>query len=358
MVMDGLLTPGADFVYSGGDRYTRDLAFLLRDMGVETVIFQRAEKAFSETWEGVKVFGLPSGKKAGQLNVNVMTNTQDYHAHIYFHMLLAYPSAARRSVSISHGIWFDHIQNPPCSDDTWREWRMNLESAISGVNKIVSVDTNTINFFGALFAGRFHQKFTHIPNAVDVDIYTPRTTKRKGNYRVLYPRRFDGLRGSKEMTCIADALHDTHKDWEWHLCGATHSDGVKEAVEKWASRSERYSYYRKSFDEMPQVYRDADIAVIPTMGAEGTSYSAIEALATGLPVVTTYVGGLSELVIDGHNGIKVAPFYDDLRDAVDYLIRNPRERERLGRNARSTAMQFSLNRWKASWAKVIEDLLR
>lgn len=358
--MDGLLSPNGDFIYSGGDRYTRDLAHLIRDIGAEPVIFQRSDEAFATTWEGVEVRGLPFPKKvaAGQVNINVVQNTQEYHAHIFFHMMLAYPLAPRRSVSISHGIWFDHVQNPLCADDRWPEARRNLESAMAGVNRIVSVDTNTINFFGALFAGRFHHKFTHIPNAVDVNLYKPSEKKRKGNHRVLYPRRFDALRGSTEMTRIADALHDTHKDWDWHLCGATHSDGVKEAVEKWASRSERYSYYRKTFDEMPQVYRDSDIAVIPTMGTEGTSYSAIEALASGLPTVTTYVGGLSELVIDGHNGIKVAPFYDDLRDAVDYLIRNPKERIRMGYNARQTAQQFSLDRWKASWSKVIEDLLR
>ena len=129
-------------------------------------------------------------------------------------------------------------------------------------------------------------------------------------------------------------------------------------MREWADRTPRTQWYWKKFDEMPTVYQNADIAVIPTIGCEGTSYSCLEAMASGLPVVSTYVGGLSELVTDGYNGFKVAPNLDEIREAVEYLLKRPAERERMGQNARRIAEQFSKDKWKKKWADVLTALVR
>lgn len=59
-------------------------------------------------------------------------------------------------------------------------------------------------------------------------------------------------------------------------------------------------------DEVPDLLRLLDLFVLPSLG-EGISNTVLEAMATGLPVVATRVGGNPELVEDGHNGLLVSP---------------------------------------------------
>lgn len=366
LIMQECLYPGDSMVYTGGDRYARDLTRLCKDMGLEPVIFQKAFpkkdnprelEFFESTFEGAKVIGLPS-HNPGRLNIDCAQNTQEFRAFVYFTVMLAYPRIHRRSIALSHGLWFDHVEQSPGDPLEYQRFIRVLESIVAGLDRIVSVDTNTINFFGGLFQGRFHHKFTHIPNYVDLAHYAPPEKPKTGNTVVLYPRRLEVLRGYTEMQRIAEELIPKIKGVEFHFCGKAHTPSIQDGMKQWTASKERVQWYWHSFDEMPAVYQAADFAVIPTIGCEGTSLSALEAMACGLPLVSTYVGGLSELVIDGFNGLKVAPVYEDIRDAVEWMIRHPADRERMGRNARTTAEQFGMDKWKRRWSAVIRDLVR
>jgi sugar transferase (PEP-CTERM/EpsH1 system associated) len=63
-------------------------------------------------------------------------------------------------------------------------------------------------------------------------------------------------------------------------------------------------------NDIPDVLRSLDLFVLPSL-AEGTSNTILEAMATGLPVVATAVGGNPELVVDGATGTLV-PAADSL----------------------------------------------
>jgi glycosyltransferase involved in cell wall biosynthesis len=92
-------------------------------------------------------------------------------------------------------------------------------------------------------------------------------------------------------------------------------------------------------DDMPAVYPALDILAL-TSWHEGTPLVLLEAMACGVPVVATRVGGVPELVSVGATGLLV-PEGDDgpLADALLSLARDPGLRERLGVAARERALR-------------------
>ena len=70
--------------------------------------------------------------------------------------------------------------------------------------------------------------------------------------------------------------------------------------------------------------------------AEGVPVTLMEAMATGLPVVATHVGGVTELVRHGENGLVVAPGDTEaLQEALRTLIEDDARRARMGQAGRA-----------------------
>ncbi|MFT5417558.1 MAG: sugar transferase (PEP-CTERM/EpsH1 system associated), partial [Gammaproteobacteria bacterium] len=89
--------------------------------------------------------------------------------------------------------------------------------------------------------------------------------------------------------------------------------------------------------------RNLDIFVLPSL-AEGISNTVLEAMATGLPVVATNVGGNSELVVDGETGAIVRPNdYDHLAETLRRYVDDEALRTSHGEAARQRVSdKFSL----------------
>jgi glycosyltransferase involved in cell wall biosynthesis len=82
------------------------------------------------------------------------------------------------------------------------------------------------------------------------------------------------------------------------------------------------------------LFRSADVFVLPTR-ADSHAIATLEAMATGLPVITTPVGGVPDVVVEGETGYLVAP--DDLdavADRLQRLVENPDLRLRMGASGR------------------------
>jgi D-inositol-3-phosphate glycosyltransferase len=95
---------------------------------------------------------------------------------------------------------------------------------------------------------------------------------------------------------------------------------------------------------MPEFWNSVSVAVVPSH-RESFGLVALEALACGVPVVATAVGGLPEIVVDGETGILVPPRDpESLAKALLALLTDEQRRQRLADGARRRAERFSLNR--------------
>ncbi len=96
-------------------------------------------------------------------------------------------------------------------------------------------------------------------------------------------------------------------------------------------------------DDVDRLLAAADLFVQPSR-SEGLPLAVLEAMAAGLPVVATRVGGMGEAVVDGETGILVEPARpDELARALRSLLENEALRTRMGRAARARAeAEFSV----------------
>ena len=95
---------------------------------------------------------------------------------------------------------------------------------------------------------------------------------------------------------------------------------------------------RPNSPELLGLFRDADLFVFPTLG-DCLPLAILEALASGLPIVTTAIGALPEAVVDGRCG-RVVPAGDSaaLTSAIEEAAADPELRRRWGRAAREDAL--------------------
>jgi glycosyltransferase involved in cell wall biosynthesis len=98
--------------------------------------------------------------------------------------------------------------------------------------------------------------------------------------------------------------------------------------------------------DMPGFYRGLDAFVLPSVSTEGLPLTVLEAMATGLPVVATSVGGTPEVLRDGVDGRVVSPGdRDALRGVIEELVADPDRRREMGHNARQRVREgFSRER--------------
>jgi glycosyltransferase involved in cell wall biosynthesis len=117
-----------------------------------------------------------------------------------------------------------------------------------------------------------------------------------------------------------------------------------------------------SDDDVPVLHRRAAVFVLPTV--ELTCYgrpvritellglSALEAMASGTPVVASRTGGIPEIIRDGETGFLVTPGdAADLRDRLDLLLKNPVLARHMGEAARATVLE------RFTWTKTAERCL-
>ena len=111
-------------------------------------------------------------------------------------------------------------------------------------------------------------------------------------------------------------------------------DAINTGLRHYIERHPRIRYTGFVADTVPY-FRAMDVLVLPTW-REGFPNVALEAAATGIPVVSTVVTGSRDAVIPEVTGLLIPPGYPEaITEAVMKLLRAPERRERMGLAARA-----------------------
>jgi glycosyltransferase involved in cell wall biosynthesis len=98
-------------------------------------------------------------------------------------------------------------------------------------------------------------------------------------------------------------------------------------------------------DDVPQVTSAFNLAVLPSVAGEGSPATVKEAMAAGVPVIATDIGGVREILQDGVQGLLItAGSANALQAALRRLIEDAALRDAMGRAGRERAREFSMER--------------
>ncbi len=109
--------------------------------------------------------------------------------------------------------------------------------------------------------------------------------------------------------------------------------------------------------EVPAVLTACDFLLQPSR-TEGFPLTIVEAMAAGLPVIASRVGGIPEAVVDGVTGILVPPQDPQaLSEAIQWMVEHPAERAEMGRRGRERAMLFDVHTIAAQLEQIYREVL-
>lgn len=180
-------------------------------------------------------------------------------------------------------------------------------------------------------------RITVIPPGVDVDVWNISEPERAAGHnnpmqRILFVGGdFQRKGGTVLLQCAACAAPETIVDI------VTREDVTNVAG---ASHLNIHRNLKAGAPELLALYRSANIFVLPSLG-ETFGLSIMEAMAMRLPVVTTNIGAIPELVVDGETGILIPPNSPDaLNDAIRRLQKDHDLRIRMGNAGRKRVEEF------------------
>lgn len=231
--------------------------------------------------------------------------------------------------------------------DTSPPERIGIERDIAKrVDRIVATCTDEV--FELMRIGAQRERLAVIPCGVDLALFTPdgpRTRRRAGMQRLVTVGRLVQRKGIGNVVSALPALPGVElvvaggpdrcqleRDPEaTRLLELALGEGVADRVTLLG---------RVSREEVPRLMRSAD-AVVSVPWYEPFGITPVEAMACGVPIVASAVGGIIDTVLDDVTGVQVAPRDPDrLAEALRALLADPRRRAAYGRAGTERARRF------------------
>ncbi|MDT8414776.1 MAG: glycosyltransferase family 4 protein [Flavobacteriaceae bacterium] len=203
-----------------------------------------------------------------------------------------------------------------------------------------------------VFIKNGYQNTVHIPNHINLAAY-PFTERKSVAAKLLWVRSFKDIYHPQMAVEVAHKLKE--KGFEVSLCmvGPALDDTFQKCVARAQALKLDVEFTgRLSKPEWHALSREYDI-FINTTHADNLPVSVLEAMALGLPVVSTQVGGIPFLIKHEQNGL-LCPDSDaeDMAQQLIRLVENPVLAAKISQAGRLTAEAYDWERIKNKWREL------
>ena len=213
-----------------------------------------------------------------------------------------------------------------------------LARKIEGTKFVVTVSDFNQKYLSNLFQGRFDHKILRIYNGLDLEIFKEDSLPREPNL-ILSVGRLIPKKGFEYLIGACQILKEKGLDFKCKIIGEGGQRNVLEQELKERGVDDRVEFLGgKTQDEVIRWMRRSTLLCLPCIVADNGDRDALptvllEALALGLPVVSTRVTGIPEIVEDGKEGLLVEEKDQSaLSQAIVRLLDNPGLRENFSKN--------------------------
>lgn len=224
------------------------------------------------------------------------------------------------------------------------ETRSRIKAAFNGwcyrSGRVVPVALSEIN--RQSIVERYRLKATDIPivpNGIDLSRYKRRSTFSIGEvFEVVNIARFEEVKNHTAIIEAAEILEQRGIKTRFHLYGTGSLQQRTADMVKAKGLSDSIVFHGVT-DDVPTALASADAFVLPSL-YEGMPMVLIEAMASGLPIVTSRVGGIPDMVVDGVSALLCEPRSDSIADGLERLATEEALRMRLGSAAAERSRLF------------------
>ena len=348
----------------GIQHYIKCLCKVIKDIGDTVRIIQYSDADYELMYDKCLITGVNTSLKKHLRDKNALLFKKckelkkEGDLLIYATEQLAQKESKDYAIGIQHGVYWDITSNGKCTRlqnilYQFKQcfWSIIQTQRISYLNQVVCVDYNFINWYRTQVKS-LEAKLHAIPNFTNIPVFNPEKHS-LDKVRIVFARRFQTYRGTRLFANAITRVLQTEKNVEVIVAGeGPDEEYMHKTLEKFPNV--RFSKYDS--DSSLEFHRDKDIAVVPTVGSEGTSLSLLEAMASQCAVICTNVGGMSNIVIDGYNGIMINPNEEELYTALIKLIKDNKLRKTLSDRGYATVKEgFSIDKWEARWRTILKN---
>lgn len=232
----------------------------------------------------------------------------------------------------------------------WHSFIGMQKKVVSRLRHIVTVSNVSAGDVARAF-GLQPESLHVVHNGIDTETFSPRPEIQRIPFRVMATASADQpLKGLRYLLEAIASLVPRYPDIHLVVIGKLKDDGdTNRLIDQLGIRDRLTFVSGVETEEIVRRYAEATLVVVPSI-YEGFGFPAGEAMACGVPVISTNGGALPEVV--GDAGITV-PVRDAaaIANQIAHLFDNPKEREQLGRRGRDHIVS------RFSWQIAAERML-
>jgi len=256
--------------------------------------------------------------------------------------------AGRPLVLHAHGSEFDlfHRKLPAAV-------RRNVNRTLQRANVFITLSTQWRDFY-VEECEISPSQIVVLPNPVRVPGEVPDRAGRD-TVQFLHLGRLGERKGSYDLVnAFAGLPEGLRNRARLVLAGDGDVEGVRKLAEPLGSQVEVHSWINTT--ERDRLLAESDVFALPSR-AEGVPMALLEAMANGLPSITSPVGGIPDVFRNGLDGVLVTPGdVEQIRAAMARLIADDTAREAAGRAARERARAFDVHVYARRLADIYQRI--
>ncbi len=276
----------------------------------------------------------------GQLKGYDIAHTADTYYHFTHQCIIAKRKGCVKKVVAT--AW----ENIPFNNEgIWGRKEFKKE-AIGAIDHFIAVTKQAKEVL--ILEGCPSEKISIVPLGIDTRRFKPVDIRKNNKYlTILFVGRLEQTKGIFDLVSAASNLIEDNDLKKYTLRFILVGDGSEKSkiikLESYLGISSFFTHQTLTYDKMPSVYRKADIFIAPSRSTshwqEQFSVALLEAQSSGLPIISTQTGAISENV-DGVAILTKPGDVEELTRALKKLITNPDIRYKMGKKARERAVKL------------------